>query len=197
MGVVVGLCCAISLTGCATTAPDASSSSNSDARSTVQESSPPPSAVPATTAIGAPVRLSIPAIGVRASVVRLGLRRDGTLDVPTQAMAAGWYTGSPAPGSLGPAVIAGHVHWDGRPAIFARLGELVAGDLVVVSGADQATATFRVDVVTTYPKDRFPTDLVYGHLDRAGLRLITCGGYDTTSRKYETNVVVFATLVIR
>jgi sortase (surface protein transpeptidase) len=183
------------MTGCAQGAPRGSGSSHVGGQPALNASSSAPSSVATSTLIGAPVRISIPAIGVRASVVRLGLRRDGTLDVPTQAMATGWYTGSPTPGRLGPAVIAGHVHWAGKPAIFARLDDLVAGDLVMVSGADDATAVFRVDAVTTYPKNRFPTDLVYGHIDHAGLRLITCGGYDTTSRSYEANVIVFATLV--
>jgi hypothetical protein len=40
----------------------------------------------------------------------------------------------------------------------------------------------------------FPTDAVYGDLDHAGLRLITCGGdFDDDSGSYEDNVVVFAT----
>jgi hypothetical protein len=39
---------------------------------------------------------------------------------------------------------------------------------------------------------RFP---LWGNLDHAGLRLITCGGFDSVSAKYEANVVVFADLV--
>ena len=36
---------------------------------------------------------------------------------------------------------------------------------------------------------------VYGPIDHAGLRLITCGGtYDTARRKYLDNVIVFAKL---
>jgi hypothetical protein len=56
--------------------------------------------------------------------------------------------------------------------------------------------TFWVDHVEKYPKDSFPTDAVYGDLDHAGLRLITCGGeFDEEAGDYADNVVVFATLV--
>jgi sortase (surface protein transpeptidase) len=109
-------------------------------------------------------------------------------------MTAGWYTGSAVPGRVGPAVIAGHVHWSGIPAVFARLAELAPGDRVIVSLSDGTTATFGVDRVGTYAKKRFPTSLVYGPLAVPGLRLITCGGYDRATRTYDANVIVFATL---
>jgi len=141
-----------------------------------------------------PVRISIPAIGVDATLVKLGLTTTGALAVPTTAMTAGWYTGSPVPGRVGPAVIAGHVHWSGIPAVFSHLADLAPGDRIVVLRSDSTTATFTVDRVATYAKTRFPTALVYGSLDHPGLRLITCGGYDPVARAYEANVIVFATL---
>jgi sortase (surface protein transpeptidase) len=110
-------------------------------------------------------------------------------------MTAGWYTGSPVPGRVGPAVIAGHVHWSGVPAVFAHLVDLRAGDRILVTRSDASTVTFTIDRVATYAKSRFPTALVYGSLDVAGLRLITCGGFDPVARAYEANVIVFATLV--
>jgi hypothetical protein len=91
-------------------------------------------------------------------------------------------------------VIAGHVHWSGIPGVFARLADLTPGDRIVVVRSDGTTVTFAVDRVATYAKARFPTALVYGSLDVAGLRLITCGGYDRAARAYEANVIVFATL---
>ena len=68
---------------------------------------------------------------------------------------------------------------------------------MLIRRADGTSATFAVDRVATYHKSRFPTALVYGGLEYAGLRLITCGGYDATARSYESNVIVFATLVTR
>jgi hypothetical protein len=44
-----------------------------------------------------------------------------------------------------------------------------------------------------FPKTAFPTERVYGDLDHAGVRLITCGGeFDRDHRSYRDNVVVFA-----
>src|SRR5690606_11198985 len=59
----------------------------------------------------APVRVEVPSIGVDSELMELGLRADGAMEVPPEAFPAGWYTGAPTPGELGPAVIAGHIDW--------------------------------------------------------------------------------------
>jgi sortase (surface protein transpeptidase) len=197
----------ITIAGCSpsamTTAP---SSIGSDSPTSTPPAVIPAAVIPAATPGGpattAPpvarltaVRIRVPAIGVDAPLVRLGLTSAGALAVPTKAMTAGWYTGSPVPGRVGPAVIAGHVHWSGIPAVFAQLAALTPGDRIIVTRSDASTATFTVDRVATYAKTRFPTALVYGSLDVAGLRLITCGGFDPVARAYAANVIVFATLV--
>ncbi|WP_134124311.1 class F sortase [Kribbella kalugense] len=139
-----------------------------------------------------PIRVKIPAIGVDSALVRLGLKRNGSLQVPPNGFPAGWFTGAPTPGERGPAVIAGHVHWAGRAGVFARLAQLKPGDSVIVSRQDHSTAVFRVSRVQQYPKTSFPSAAVYGDINHAGLRLITCGGLDYESAKYEANLVVFA-----
>lgn len=151
---------------------------------------------PLVMAASAPLRVSIPAIGVDAAVVGWGLTRDGALDVPPGAFPAGWFTGAPTPGELGPAIIAGHVDWGGSEGVFYDLRDLGIGDMVSVARADKTTAVFRVTRAEHFPKDDFPTDLVYGNLTYAGLRLITCGGsFDRGERSYVDNIVVFAELV--
>ena len=75
-----------------------------------------------------PVRLLIPAIGVDSTLMELGLHDDGTMEVPPAGFPAGWYSGAPTPGELGPAVIAGHVDWTG-PGVFYDLHKLAAGDI--------------------------------------------------------------------
>ncbi|MEO7126970.1 MAG: sortase, partial [Nakamurella sp.] len=101
------------------------------------------------------------------------------------------------PGSLGPSIILGHI--DSRkygPGIFYHLGNLRPGDTIDVTRKDQTVAVFRVDGVRTYSKDAFPTLEVYGNIDHAGLRLITCGGtFDPSKHSYESNIVAYATLV--
>ncbi|MGV8848002.1 MAG: class F sortase [Propionibacteriaceae bacterium] len=148
-----------------------------------------------TPSLSAPTLISIPAIAVDSTLVGLGLEKDGSLEVPTEAMTAGWYTGSPIPGLFGPSVIAGHVHWNGVAGVFAHLADLRPGDRVIVTLSDGSTVTFAVDRVATYAKTKFPTELVYGNIEYPGLRLITCGGYDRAARAYEANVIVFATRV--
>lgn len=140
-----------------------------------------------------PARLEIGAIGVESDVMGLGLQPDGSMEVPPGGFPAGWYTGSPTPGQLGPSIVAGHVDWDGSPGVFYRLRELEQGDDVTVVSQDGNTVRFVVSAVEQYPKDAFPTDKVYGDIDHPGLRLITCGGqFDSDISSYDDNIVVYA-----
>jgi sortase (surface protein transpeptidase) len=142
-----------------------------------------------------PVSVSIPRIGVQSRLVDLGRDADGAMEVPQNPARAGWFTGGPAPGALGPAVISGHVTWDGAPGVFYRLGTMRHGDQVTVARKDGKTAVFTVTRVDRFSKSRFPSGAVYGAIDHAGLRLITCGGaYDAVRHRYLDNVVVFARL---
>jgi Sortase domain len=142
-----------------------------------------------------PVAVSIPRLGVQSKLIHLGLDRDRSMEVPQNPGSAGWFAGGAAPGALGPAVIAGHVTWDGAPAVFHRLGTLRRGDRVAVVREDGRTAVFTVSRVARFSKSRFPSRAVYGAIDHAGLRLITCGGtYDAARNRYLDNVVVFAKL---
>ena len=148
----------------------------------------------------APVSLNIPAIGVRSPLLDLGLNPDGTVQVPSlddPDSKAGWYRNSPTPGALGPAIILGHI--DSKkygPGVFYDLGRLQPGQEIDVTRADGTIAVFRIDGVRSYPKDNFPSLQVYGNIDHAGLRLITCGGvFDPSKSSYQSNIVVFASLV--
>lgn len=147
-----------------------------------------------------PTSITIPAIGVSSTLIQVGLDANGDLEVPQPGPdydKAAWYRGSPAPGQVGPATIEGHVDSaaDGA-SVFFELGAIRPGDLISITRADGTTAEFRTDGVRRYPKDAFPTQLVYGNTPDPQLRLITCGGsFDQRSGHYTDNVVVFATLV--
>ncbi|RBY86614.1 class F sortase [Blastococcus sp. TF02A-30] len=144
-------------------------------------------------AVAAPVRLRVPAAGVDAAVPATGVDGAGALVVPADPAVAGWHAGGPAPGGQGPAVLAGHVDWAGRPTVFARLDRLVPGDEVLVDRADGTTVRFVVTAVDRYAKDAFPTTAVYGATPGPELRLITCGGaFDRVAGSYEDNLVVSA-----
>ncbi|MFJ3088302.1 sortase domain-bontaining protein [Streptomyces sp. NPDC086838] len=75
------------------------------------------------------------------------------------------------------------------------MDELDRGDRIDVHRAGGSTATFTVDRIASYPKDRFPTVEVYRNLDHAGLRLVTCGGDCSASDSHcADNVVIHAAL---
>jgi hypothetical protein len=143
----------------------------------------------------APTSLRIPSIGVDTSLVKLGRTADGAAQVPTTTKVAGWYEDGPAPGQPGPAVILGHVDSYTGPGVFFRLHDLRAGAMMHVV-EDGRTLTFEVRQVETFAKATFPTAEVFGPTPEAALRLVTCGGpFDTATRHYVDNVVVFATEV--
>ncbi|HET8599726.1 MAG TPA: class F sortase [Segeticoccus sp.] len=146
-----------------------------------------------------PIALTIPAIGIHHShLAAYGTDTHGAIDIPpaTGGVPAGWYTGSPTPGQPGPSVIVGHTDAakDGR-SIFFRLGQLRPGDHIEVTLADHTVAVFTVDSLEAYPKKHFPTARVYGNINHAGLRLISCTGkFDPTWGHYLDNLVVYAHL---
>jgi len=156
--------------------------------------SPAEQATPAA-AVAAPVQIRIDAIGASAPVDPLGLNPDGTLQAPPDYDRAGYYTGRPNPGAVGPAIIVAHVDSKTSPAVFYRLRDLEPNDEITVTRADGSEVVFLVDRLEQHPKDAFPTDEVYGPTPGATLRLITCGGsFDRSSGHYRDNLIAFAHL---
>jgi len=143
-----------------------------------------------------PVRLRIPKINLDTTFVApLGLNADKTVSVPDSYEQVGWYTYGATPGEIGPAVILGHVDSYKGAAVFYHLGQLEKGDEVEVTRADGTVATFVVTDMERKPQDNFPTERVYGPIDYAGLRLVTCTGiYDHGILRYSHNLIVYAEL---
>jgi sortase (surface protein transpeptidase) len=146
-----------------------------------------------------PVRLRIPAINVDSTLKKIGLNDDGEIATPplVRDSHAYWLTVSPTPGQLGPATIIGHVDSAAYgPGVFFELGDMRQRDKIYLTRADGTVATFEVERVVEYSKADFPTHKVYGNIDHAGLRLITCGGtFNRAVGSYESNIVVYAALV--
>ncbi|MEV8032996.1 class F sortase [Streptomyces sp. NPDC002742] len=143
-----------------------------------------------------PDRIRIPAIGVNAPLMGLGLTPQGSLNVPPAGKKnlAGWYEAGTSPGERGTAVVAGHVDNAEGPAVFYDLGSLRKGSTVEVDRLDGRTAVFTVDAVEVYDSRAFPDAKVYGAARRPELRVITCGGGYSETTGYRGNVVVFAHL---
>jgi sortase (surface protein transpeptidase) len=142
--------------------------------------------------VGRPVSIAIPALGVDARVVPVGLRDDGAMEVPGVDL-AGWYEPGPRPGEAGPAVLVGHVDSRSGPAVFFRLSELRRGDRIVVGEQGGGGRAFVVDRVERRPKEALPTERIWNRTREPVLRLITCGGsFDRSTGHYRDNIIVFA-----
>ena len=156
---------------------------------------PAPEAV-ALSDVAAPVSVTVPSLGISSPLLRLGVDPDGALEVPRDADRAGWFEHGPAPGAVGPAVVVGHVDSREGPGVFATLRTVAVGAKVDVAREDGSSARFEVTRVQQVAKDAFPTEDVYGPVAGPELRLITCGGaFDSSTRHYVDNVVVYARLV--
>lgn len=146
-----------------------------------------------------PATIRIPRLDVDAPVGDLGLRPDGTIEVPPldRPNLAGWWKDGPTPGEEGPSVILGHVDARGKAAVFSRLKDLRAGDRVQVVRKDGRTAVFAVQRVERVAKSAFPGERIYAEdLDYAALRLVTCGGdFDGGTGHYVDNVIAYTRLV--
>ena len=145
---------------------------------------------------GAPCRVVIPAIGVDAVVIKLGLRSNGTLEVPTIYSQTGWWSGGPKPGELGSTVIVGNVDSRNGPAVFYKLKQLKAGDTVTVARVKARPVRYVIEDIGEWQKSNFPSEIVYGASPLSEIRLITCGGaFNRSTGHYENNIIAFGRLI--
>ena len=142
-----------------------------------------------------PFSLSISSVGIKTALIPLGLDKDGSLSVPQTGAVAGWFTGGPKPGELGPAVIVAHVDWKGRKGVFFDLRKVRVGESILVTNSDSKITKFRITKVSSVKKDAFPTASVYGNLSYSGLRLVTCATFDFKTKKYVDNFIVYAKVI--
>jgi sortase (surface protein transpeptidase) len=140
-----------------------------------------------------PTHIRIPAIGVSARIIPLGLAADGTMQTPRKFSDTGWYRPGPEPGERGPAVIAGHVDSRTGPAVFYKLGRLRRGDSIAITRANRSVIHFKVQGLERWPKASFPTKRVFGRTRGATLRLITCSGdFNRATGHYLDDTIVYA-----
>lgn len=140
-----------------------------------------------------PVRLSIPAIGVVAPIIRVGVEvSTGRMEVPADISTVGWYRFGPAPGAAGSSLLVGHVSGTGGLGVFFRLREMEPGDVLQVRFAGGRGRAFTVVGRRSYDKDRVPPAIFIRRGDPV-ITLITCGGaFDPATGHYVDNVMVFA-----
>ncbi len=173
-------------------------SSNIEPQSTFSVAIPTPAQVtPRTLPHSEPTHLTISSVGIDANVITVGKNADGTIETPpVLSDETGWYKYGPTPGELGPAVIVGHVDSYKGISVFWQLHEVQPGDEIDITRVDGKIVKFKVDALKQFDQANFPTQEVYGNIDYAGLRLITCGGtFNTDTGHYSENTVVYASLV--
>lgn len=172
-----------------------STSSTTPPTTTTEAPTPTTTAPPTTTTLPPmqPGRLRIPAIGVDAPIVPVGLNPDGSMEVPP-ATEVGWYEPGVRPGNpVGSAVLAAHVDYGGQRGAFFDLRSLPEGAEVLVSDEAGAIHRFVVDTRLQVDKDELPIEELFRPTGDPTLTLITCGGaFDSGARHYEDNIVVRA-----
>lgn len=89
-------------------------------------------------------------------------------------------------------MIIGHLDTQRGPGLFARVPSLTPGAQVDVTDRRGEVHAYQVVGRAQIPKDRFPTDEVYGGGDSPMLVLVTCGGPFVEGRGYRDNILVYA-----
>lgn len=164
---------------------DRSATADDDAGSSDAEQAPVPP----------PVAVTVPSVDIDADLEPVGVDEDRRLVVPEPDL-AGWFEGRAVPGQIGPAVLVGHVDSRVGPAVFHGLERVEVDDQVEVVDEEGIARVFEVERVQVVAKSEFPTAEVYDPVDRAELRLITCGGpFDHDAGSYRDNVIVYAAAV--
>ena len=142
-----------------------------------------------------PVGVRIPAIGVNAQVIPVGLDDIGAMALPEDIRKVGWYElGVPPGADRGSAVLA--AHRDGRVqghGVFYDLGRLDVGNRIAVTTSDGQSLIYRVVSRELISKRRLPLEELFSVDGPPRLTLISCGGYyDRANGGYQDNVVVTA-----
>ncbi len=137
-------------------------------------------------------RVVMPAIGVDAPIVVLGVHPDGTMASPAGPDAVAWYTFSAKPGEIGNVVLSGHLDYiNVGAAVFWRLGELRPGDELQLVMEDDTLVRYVVESLNEYDETTAPVQDIVGPTANESITLITCSGsFDPTNLHYNRRLVV-------
>lgn len=146
---------------------------------------------------GWPKILSIPRLGISASIEDINLAEATDFKAPYRWNDVAWWDQGFRPGQHGHAAIFGHLDSTCCPAVFWHLKDLRPGDIVTVTYNDGRILRFRVMWQATYANAQLPIDFIYGPAWQRGLVLLTCAGvfhYDGTG--YDHKLVVYTRLIL-
>jgi Sortase domain len=120
------------------------------------------------------------------SIKPLKLDRKKKLESPKDTKSIGWYH------AAGPVILVGHVDSSSGPGVFYKLKNMKRGDIIEVDYTDGTSVSYVASQVSTFPKNKFPTDLVY-RAKSSDIRIVTCGGkFNRKTGHYVDNVIVVA-----
>jgi len=143
-----------------------------------------PVAMPAPVFNGVPpIKLTIPALGVEATVEPVGQDPDGAMATPTDPDDVAWYAGSPGMGVPGNVVLAAHVNWNLQLRPFGLLHKLEPGDAVQIIDADGRGFEYVVESSHWVRAEGAPVDEIFAPSQEPILTMITCGGEFVASRR--------------
>jgi sortase (surface protein transpeptidase) len=152
------------------------------------------STAPAVTVAHVPTQLRIPAIGVDAPVLPIGVEAGGALGIPPDPSDVGWWAGGAFPGeATGAVIIAGHIDSAvSGPGALLRLQDVRPGEDVTVTAAGHAYR-YQVTALRAYAKANLPVAAVFGEDVTARLVIVSCGGpFDAATGHYLDNIVAYA-----
>lgn len=155
---------------------------------------PTPAPTPTSIPHVAPVQIRIPAIGVSRSIVALPRTRDASTGAYTwntnrlfregRSDLVGHWQGTAYPGEQGNMVLVGHNYGYGYNGVFVSLGQLRAGDKVIVVDQAGQTHTYQVTTVKRLKWRTKDFDELTQHLSFLSpggperVTLVSCAGAD-------------------
>jgi hypothetical protein len=139
--------------------------------------------------------VSIPTIATSAPIVRVGVNLADEMVIPPAAGQVAWLDQGGVPGRTNNIVLAGHVSWAGVPGAFHLIGDLLPGDMIVLSMGGRRLI-FRTVWVCEFPRDSTLAARIMGYTDVPSVTLITCAGaWDASAGTHAQRTVARAELV--
>lgn len=141
-----------------------------------------------------PTHLTILTAKVNATVIPVGVTKEGKLDVPPNYTQVGWYKYGTLPGEMGSAVLDGHVD-DARstPGPFKYLRDAKMGDDISITMSDGRVLHYTITASEVYDIEKFPGEKVFHETGKQYLKIITCHGkYVSAIKTYNQRLIVTA-----
>ena len=155
-----------------------------------------------------PRYVSIPSLNInKARVVQIGIiKNTNQLDSPISIHDAGWYTASAKPGAgAGAILMDGHNGGPNYGGIFEKLGNVVAGEKIIIERGDGEVFTYEVRdnrqmklSEINDPSNKYGMSTMLESIEggKEGLNIITCvGNWIQNSQTFDSRVMLRAVRV--